>query len=291
MTSSACGDGGRRRFWRRHLRLPACFFSAALIAVIAGHLDLQIADAVFFDREADVWIGAQTWWAVDLIHTGGALFIRLVGIAAIATLALSFWLPAWRHFRRGAAYLALGLILVPTVVATLKQLTNVDCPWDLERYGGDRPYVALLDDRPDDLPRARCFPGSHASSGFALMAGYFLLLGRRPLQARQALAAAILIGTVFSIGQQARGAHFLSHDLTSAAIAWFTLLALWRLLLAPAAEAVQPQVVQGDREWKEIGKDSDGVVLAEGEVQKQQQASRNAHVPERRGHCRPAVSR
>ena len=290
MTSSAHGDDERRRFWRRHLLLPACFLSTALIAVMAGHLDLRIADAVFFDREANAWIGAQTWWAVDLIHSGGAWFVRLVGLAALATLALSYWSPDWRRIRRSASYLALGLALVPAVVGGLKQLTNVDCPWDLERYGGDRPYVGLLDDRPDDLPRGRCFPGSHASSGFALMACYFLLLGRQPLQARRVLAAAILVGTVFSIGQQARGAHFLSHDLISAAIAWFMLLALWRLLLAPAAVMVQPQVVQGDRERKEVGKDSDGVVLAKRKVQKQQQASRDAHVPECRGHSRPATS-
>ena len=290
MISTTHGDEGRRCFWRRHLLLPACLFSAALIAVMAGHLDLRIAEAVFFDREVNAWIGAGTWWAVEFIHTGGALFVRVVGIAAVVTLALSYWRPGWQRLRRSAAYLALGLILVPTMVATLKQLSNVDCPWDLERYGGDRPYVALLDDRPDDLPRARCYPGSHASSGFALMAGYFVLLGRRPLQARRALVTAILIGTVFSIGQQARGAHFLSHDLTSAAIAWFMLLALWRLLLAPAAETVQPQVVHRDRERKEIGKDTDGVILAKCEVQEQQQASRDAHVPECRGHSRPATS-
>lgn len=249
MTGSVRDDGERRRFWRRHLLLPACLFSVALIGVMAGHLDLRIADAVFFDRAANAWIGAQTWWAVDLIHTGGALLIRLVGLAALVTLALSYWLADWRRFRRDAAYLVLGLILVTTAVATLKQLTNVDCPWALERYGGDRPYVALLNDRPDDLPRARCFPGSHASSGFALMAGYFLLLGRRPQQARRALLAAILVGVVFSIGQQARGAHFLSHDLTSAAIAWFMLLALWRLLLAPAAETAQPRPSVSGLHW------------------------------------------
>ena len=64
------------------------------------------------------------------------------------------------------------------------------------------------------------------------MAFYFLLLGPRPRAARWFLAGAALIGTIFSIGQQSRGVHFLSQDLASAAIAWFVLLALWRLLLA-----------------------------------------------------------
>jgi membrane-associated PAP2 superfamily phosphatase len=60
---------------------------------------------------------------------------------------------------------------------------------------------------------------------------YFLLRDRSRRVARWALASAIAIGVAFSIGQEARGAHFLSHDLTSAAIVWFVQLALYARLL------------------------------------------------------------
>ncbi|MSQ92788.1 MAG: phosphatase PAP2 family protein [Gammaproteobacteria bacterium] len=200
--------------------------------VILGQLDLHIADEFFFSPLANNWIGAHTWWAVDLIHTGGGWFVRMIGLAALITLVSGFWLPRLRRWRRDTAYLTLAMILVPTVVGAMQLVTNVDCPWNLDRYGGDRPYVSLLADRPDDLPRSACFPGSHSSSGFSLMAFYFLLFGPRPRMASWFLAGAVLIGTIFSLGQQSRGAHFLSHDLASAAIAWFLLLALWRLLLA-----------------------------------------------------------
>ena len=59
------------------------------------------------------------------------------------------------------------------------------------------------------------------------MCFYFLWRGRRPRAARGALLAAVLIGTLFSIGQQARGAHFVSHDLAGAALVWFVQLALY----------------------------------------------------------------
>jgi membrane-associated PAP2 superfamily phosphatase len=53
-----------------------------------------------------------------------------------------------------------------------------------------------------------------------------------------ALASALLLGVAFSIGQEARGAHFVTHDLTSAAIVWFVQLALYvRLLAMPASGA------------------------------------------------------
>jgi membrane-associated PAP2 superfamily phosphatase len=42
-----------------------------------------------------------------------------------------------------------------------------------------------------------------------------------------ALVFAILVGAVFSFGKEARGAHFLSHDLWSASIVWFVELALY----------------------------------------------------------------
>ncbi len=241
-------DRERSLFWRRHAALPALMFAAALAIVVAGDLDLRIADAFFFNQPANEWIGAYTWWAYDLIHTGGSWLVRLVGLAALVTLVLGFWLPRWRPWRRSAAYLALGLILVPSIVGALKQVTNVDCPWDLGRYGGDRPYFSLLADRPDELPRARCYPGSHSSSGFALMAFYFLLHDRRPCLARWFLAGAVLVGAIFSLGQQARGAHFLSHDLASAVIAWFVLLALWRWLPAPTREMGGVESKRPDRD-------------------------------------------
>ena len=238
MIDESPDDRARRLFWRRHALWPGVMFAGLFAIVILGRLDLRIADEFFFDRQVNNWIGAHTWWAVDLIHTGGGWFVRLVGLAALMTLVSGFWLPRLRRWRRDAAYLTLALILVPTVVGALKLVTNVDCPWDLDRYGGDQPYVSLLADRPDDLPRGACYPGSHSSSGFALMAFYFLLLGSRPRIARWSLAGAVLIGIIFSFGQQSRGAHFLSHDLASAAIAWFLLLALWRWLLAPARETI-----------------------------------------------------
>ncbi len=220
-----------RAFWRRHALWPTLLFGAAFLVLWATDLDLWLADTFFYRGPLLGWLGTGTWWAVQLIHTGGTWLARAIGIAALLTFLLGFGLPHLRRWRRDAAYLTLALILVPGVVGALQLVTNVDCPRDLDRYGGDRPYVSLFGDRPDNLPRAECYPGSHASAGFALLAVYFLLRDRRPRAARWSLAGAILLGMILSFGQQSRGAHFLSHDLTSAAIAWFLSLALWQVML------------------------------------------------------------
>jgi membrane-associated PAP2 superfamily phosphatase len=123
------------------------------------------------------------------------------------------------------------LAIVPLTVGALKETTNVDCPWDLQGFGGERPEIHWYQDRPDGLPRAACFPGAHSSSAFALFAFYFLLLTNHPQRARLVLGAVLLIGTAFSLAQQSRGAHFVSHDLVSALIAWLICFALyWKVL-------------------------------------------------------------
>jgi membrane-associated PAP2 superfamily phosphatase len=228
------------RFWMSHAWIPAAVFVVALVAISAFDLDRRIADAVFFDAATRTWIGANRWWAVELIHSGGALLVRIVGLAALSAWAASFFFTRFRKLRATAGYVVLGLVLVTSTVGGLKQLTGVDCPRDLAGFGGARPYAPLLAGGPESQAQGRCYPGAHASSGFALMAFYFALRDRRPRLARKLLAGAITIGVVFSIGQQARGAHFLSHDLMSAAIAWFLLLALWyRLLESPVPDVAR----------------------------------------------------
>jgi membrane-associated PAP2 superfamily phosphatase len=54
------------------------------------------------------------------------------------------------------------------------------------------------------------------------------------------LAAALAVGIAFSIGQEARGAHFLSHDLTSAAIVWFVQLWIYVKMLRPGGVRPTP---------------------------------------------------
>ena len=98
----------------------------------------------------------------------------------------------------------------------------MDCPWDLLRYGGQRPYVELLHLRPIGLTRGACFPAGHASAGYAWMALYFFFLMARPQWRWWGLAAGAGAGLLFGLSQQLRGAHFLSHDLWTAMICWAT---------------------------------------------------------------------
>ena len=233
-------------------------WAAALILLAAFLLewldyDRSIARVFFyhppaFGPDANGWIGSGpgAWWARDLLHSGGRWLVRCVAATALACWALSFVMHRLAPWRRQALFVFAGMVLVTATVGLLKVLTDVDCPWDLAGFGGDRPYVRLFGNRPDYLPAARCFPGAHSSSGFALMSIYFALREDWTRLARIALGGALIVGTLFSIGQQARGAHFLSHDLTSAALSWWMLATLHACLfgvgtrVAPAVAEAAP---------------------------------------------------
>jgi membrane-associated PAP2 superfamily phosphatase len=223
-------------FWRTHAWWPLLAFVMVFATVELFSLDRSIAENWYFNVQTGRWLGSGPgdWWAHRLLHTGGGFLVRAIGAAAMVVWGLSFARVSLRAWRQPAGFVVVALLLSTAVIGGLKAITNVDCPWDLLGYGGDNPYVALFAHRPDALPQARCFPGAHASSGFALVCFYFLLRDRSLRLARWALAGAIVVGVAFSIGQEARGAHFFSHDLSSAAIVWFLQLALYSWMVARA---------------------------------------------------------
>ncbi len=214
-------------FWRSHALWPLAAYLAAMGLLAGMHLDLAIAQRWFYNAAGGGWLGRDSPWAGEIVHTGGGILVRAIGVAALAAWLGSRRIAWLAPFRRALLYFLLAVVLVNGLTGLLKQLTNIDCPWDLEAFGGRFPYVGLFADRPDALRHAACFPGAHSASGFALVALYFVLRDFGHGRAWCGLAIGFGLGAVFAFGQEARGAHFLSHDLTSAAIAWFTSLALY----------------------------------------------------------------
>jgi len=198
-----------------------------LLALLDG--DVFIARHFFFDAVSNDWIARHDWWANELLHTGGRNLMRLIGVAAIAAWALSYRWQRLAPYRADLGYFAACMALVPLTVGILKQITNVDCPWDLQGFGGTMPVIRWFEFRPDGLPRGVCFPGAHSSSAFALFGLFFVWRRSRPALASIALITTLLIGTAFSIAQQSRGAHFLSHDMVSALLAWVICFGLYRM--------------------------------------------------------------
>ena len=234
-----------------HLVYPVLAGAALLAMVGPGHFDTWLADHIY------AW-GGQKWaWrdaflTENVVHILGrnaslALWL-LVLVAWLATLGR----PAMSALRRPLAYLLLATLVSTLLVSFIKAWSNMDCPWDLLRYGGQRPYVGFFELRPVGLARGRCFPAGHASGGYAWLALYFLFGVVRPGWRWAGLACGLGLGIVFGVSQQLRGAHFLSHDISTAAICWLVSLVLFLMMwrrpsptLAPTSDA--PLTVGGAR--------------------------------------------
>jgi membrane-associated PAP2 superfamily phosphatase len=180
----------------------------------------------------------DSWWLAVLGHTGIKYAALAAWLAALAIAVLPF--PRMRAYRREAAHAAAGMALAAGVVLLLRNASAHSCPWDLAAYGGQAGWFPLFGTLPANPGPGRCLPAAHASSGFALFGVFFALRRTAPRAAWLAFAAAVLIGLAAGAVQVARGAHFASHVLWTALIAYGVTRALDRLLGATRVNRAAP---------------------------------------------------
>lgn len=218
----------RRSFWLWHLLLPLTLFVPLALLGQFSEVDIWVSDRLYDFANRD-WLVGNTWLTQKLLHDFAARLMKILAGLMLLALALVSWRPGWQRWRRPLAYACLSMGLGSGLVALGKQVSNVDCPWHIDRYGGHRPYVHVFSPAPPGKPRGVCFPGGHSSGGFSLFFLYFLLLrvNRRRALAGLAVALGLGLGLLFAVNQWLRGAHFLSHDVWTAFICWIVALSLY----------------------------------------------------------------
>lgn len=192
-------------------------------------IDLMLADAMF-DPATRSFPWRHAWITERFGH--GLLKYLLVFLGAAVALACAWeWRLARRRWpqwwRQRMQVLALSAVLVPLAISLLKQASSSHCPWDLERYGGNQPYLRLLDAVPLGIPAGHCLPAGHASTALWLVALTVFWLPRRPRSAAAVAFATLALGFALGWMQQLRGAHFLSHTLWSMWLAGAIVAALY----------------------------------------------------------------
>ena len=226
------------------LRVDKTLWSAAALLVAAFLLfEFTGLDLFFQDRLSDF---TTHGWMIDrhdsilrlAFYDLPKVFIIALGVALLGlAVGPARWRDRWplaapsRH-HLFVAFLTIGT--VPAVIGQLKATTNIFCPSEIRRYGGDAPYVRVMERYPaDDRPtkRGRCFPAGHASGGFALLA--LSGLGRNRRAQMLGVALGLGFGGAMGFYQIAKGAHYLSHTVITALIAWIGFL-LWRRALRVA---------------------------------------------------------
>lgn len=184
-------------------------------------LDLLIS-GYWFDPKTQSFPWEHNYW-LDLFNH------RLLKITIISAAVCSlFWGVYRRNIRLVVTTLLIGV--GPLVIGILKSTSAHSCPWDLVEYGGKAVSYILMDTAPAGAGPGHCFPGGHASSGFALMAVFFLFYPERPRLATLCWIVGVCLGMIMGFGQVMRGAHFLTHNLWAGWWVWLSQLALFWLI-------------------------------------------------------------
>lgn len=168
----------------------------------------------------------------DLAYNGPKVGLYLFAVFLIFVISVPASGPLWLG-RRRAIYILLCLAIIPIVSTQLRAVTQMATPRDLSLYAANPgfPHLLLFEAKPVGYP-SHAFPAGHASGGLALVGLWFAWA--EPAPRRFGLACAALIGGWMGLYQIARGEHFLSHTLATAALAW--------LLAAVIARCWPPQV-------------------------------------------------
>ena len=227
--SDAAGQAAFHGLW---LTVPLAI-AAGLLVLDRSDLDLVLA-ARLYDPVARGFPLRTTFVFDTILHHWTKYVVVLLACFAWGGYLLTHAVPGMRPYQRELLFLGLALVLAPAAVSGLKLLSDRHCPWDVVQFGGFAPYLALLDAAPAGLTPGHCFPAGHATTGFSLMAFYFVgrSLSRRRLS-WAGLTLGLTLGLGLGFGRMAQGAHFLSHVLWSGLVCWIVLVALYALILYP----------------------------------------------------------
>jgi membrane-associated PAP2 superfamily phosphatase len=217
-----------------HIALPVIV--GLLLAFIYPHtgLDAWLIQP-FYDAHALMFPLKNDSFLENVMHKGLRNLMVVVSLMMLVfwMLGLKIWDPLFKNqngshwskaYHQQFLWIFVAMLVSTSAISILKHLSMHSCPWDLLAYGGTQPRIPLFGNLPAAAKMGHCFPGGHASGGFALIAIYFGFRDSLPKLARVGLMLGLIFGFAMGWGQMMRGAHFMSHNLWTAWVIWMILL-------------------------------------------------------------------
>ncbi|GKX63331.1 phosphoesterase [Pragia fontium] len=214
--------------------LPAAFYIRQIIA-------LTIAAAILcfisLQDQLDFWLTRQ--WYQPETHSfplQNNFWLELLNHKLVKFLIVGSAIAGlgWGIYRKNLRLVTVMVLLGlgTAVVGLLKASSIHSCPWSLSEFGGQAIYIRLFGSVSAGVNAGpgQCFPGGHASCGFAVMALFFLFYPEKPKAAWFYWWLGIVLGMAMGFGQMMRGAHFLSHNLWAGWWVWASQVAFYFLI-------------------------------------------------------------
>lgn len=198
-----------------------------IVTLIMWATDVDLRIARFLYPKGGVLAGQYRWpgWNVfpwQPIYDFASLpaFI-LLGFAVLIFLG-SFIIRSLKNCRKSALFLVLLLAIGPGLIVNVmfKEHYGRARPRELVEFGGKYQYTNIW--MKGEARKNSSFPSGHASIGFYLIAPWFLLRRRKPVQATCWLASGIGLGLLIGLARILQGGHFLSDVLWAGGMVYIT---------------------------------------------------------------------
>lgn len=199
--------------------IPSFILFLLMIVFHSTSLDARLA-SMFFASDSK-WPYRDNELLEIVFHKGG---VKLVVLTLVIVLGATCYTYLYRK-KKLHSYLKFVLISSLSTILLVfifKRFSTFPCPWNSTTFGGSVEKVSFLHVFSNTHSRQQCFPAGHSSGGYAFLSlyyGYCFIYGKRKLLL---LAPGILIGLIFGVTQQIRGAHFLSHDFATIIVSIFS---------------------------------------------------------------------
>lgn len=237
--------GSRKTYYLFNLGIPLLLATVVFLLFDLTALDRQISN-LLLDPATGQFPLLHDQWFEKVTHKWPRILPNWTGEAAIIGALLSFIWPLLAKYphvvhsrllqtsrltpllrfsaehRRDFLFVVVAFALSTTVIHYLKSHTSVYCPVETTLYGGAQLRMEWYENFTwfDKAGDGRCWPSGHASSGFTLLALYFVARRYRWQHARKLLVAILLVGFVYGTTRVLQGWHYMSHTFWAGIFVW-----------------------------------------------------------------------
>ena len=135
------------------------------------------------------------------------------------------------EYKKGLIVVLISAFIVPLSIGSLKAVSNMPCPKNIEIFGGEYPNIKLFESYPSDFiqeNKVKCWPAGHASGGFTLLSLFFLL--KKKSNKILVVSFSFILAWSMGLYKMLIGDHFLSHTIITMIIAWLEILLIAKLI-------------------------------------------------------------